>query len=75
MSYPDLGCFSECLTCELCGAPPPGSPGWPGPSIFDVAPDYIDPSWDDDPDWLLDGDEPQDEQEEDNDSGQWRWRF
>lgn len=26
MSYPDLGCFAECLTCELCkeglGLPP-----------------------------------------------------
>ena len=19
MSYPDLGCYAECLTCELCG--------------------------------------------------------
>lgn len=37
MSYPNLGCFSECLTCELCenGFPPPDSE----PKLF---PDYED---------------------------------
>jgi hypothetical protein len=23
MSYPDLGCFAECLVCELCEPSPP----------------------------------------------------
>lgn len=44
MSYPDLGCFAECLTCELCG---PGLP--PNQELnLGLPPDYYDPSWADD---------------------------
>jgi hypothetical protein len=40
MSYPDLGCFAECLTCEICEEglglpePPPDlfPDEWPGDS-------------------------------------------
>lgn len=43
MSYPDLGCYAECLTCELCDpSPPPGEP--------DLFPDDLlgeDPGFDD----------------------------
>lgn len=58
MSY-DLGCFAECLECELCddwnaepGAPLPGVP----PDFYDHdhdgdgVPDWIDPDWGPDPD-------------------------
>ena len=34
MSYPDLGCFAECLTCELCETGL-GPPSW-DPDAFDV---------------------------------------
>jgi hypothetical protein len=26
VSYPDLGCFAECLACELCEELPPSAP-------------------------------------------------
>ncbi|MCU1432241.1 MAG: hypothetical protein JWP95_1346 [Actinotalea sp.] len=48
MSYPDLGCFAECLTCELCENPPPGL-GGDGFDV-DLFPDDLlpeDPAWDD----------------------------
>ena len=47
MSYPDLGCFAECLTCELCETGL-GPPSW-DPDAFDVdlfpdsVPDDSDP--------------------------------
>lgn len=43
MSYPDFGCFAECLTCELCDPVPPGED-------IDLFPDDLlpeDPAWDD----------------------------
>jgi hypothetical protein len=42
MSYPDLGCYAECLTCEVCeeGLDPPDEP----PDLFpDEWPDDADP--------------------------------
>ncbi len=30
MSYPDLGCFAECLTCEIC------NPFWLGAGPMDL---------------------------------------
>jgi hypothetical protein len=43
MSYPDLGCFAECLTCEIC------DPNWLGAPPLDLTlPDNYDP-WSGDP--------------------------
>lgn len=46
MSYPDLGCFSECLECELC------DDGFdlldldiPYDFFDDGIPDWADPNW------------------------------
>lgn len=39
MSYPDLGCYAECLTCEMCVPPVP-------PGEVDLFPDDL---WGDDP--------------------------
>lgn len=44
MSYPDLGCFAECLECELCPKERP-----PEPPDLGLPDDYHDPSWGDDP--------------------------
>jgi hypothetical protein len=46
MSYPDLGCFAECLSCELCGGDKPINlfPSWDDmDEIF--GPDWADPDW------------------------------
>jgi hypothetical protein len=47
MSYPDLGCFAECLTCELCKeglGPPSWAPDLFGNDLFpDSAPGDPDP--------------------------------
>jgi hypothetical protein len=37
VSYPDLGCFAECLTCELCDSP--GDIGLE-PPVPDLTPDF-----------------------------------
>lgn len=55
MSYPDLGCYAECLTCELCetGFPPPGDEPDLFPSYEDLYPDdgsLPDDFWDPPPD-------------------------
>ncbi len=42
MSYPDLGCFSDCLVCELCGGLPP-LPGLPDNYTFGGVPAWADP--------------------------------
>ena len=61
MSYPDLGCFAECLTCELCetglGPPswdPDGSDLFPSElpdsdpyDLGDWAPEEDSPWWED----------------------------
>ncbi len=44
MSLLDLGCFSECLCCELCGKPCPPKPD------RDL-PDDWDDDWEPDDDW------------------------
>jgi hypothetical protein len=50
VSYPDLGCFAECLTCELCedlapSAPEPDlTPGWD--ALDDLYPEDGGPSGD-----------------------------
>jgi len=41
MSYPDLGCFAECLTCELCETGL-GPPSWdPDSQDIDLFPDEL----------------------------------
>lgn len=42
MSYPDLGCFAECLTCEICNG------NWGDDKEIDLdLPDDYDGGWDD----------------------------
>lgn len=48
MSYPDLGCFAECLTCELCEEGLPGLE--PEPDLSFDAEDF-DNLFGDDTDW------------------------
>jgi len=52
MSYPDLGCFAECLTCELCGDLPREFDPFSLPSDFldDGVPNWADPNWGPPPD-------------------------
>lgn len=48
MSYPDLGCFAECLVCELCdGVDGPGivPPAIPDDFYDRMLPDWADPDW------------------------------
>lgn len=61
MSYPDLGCFAECLACELCddSASDDDAPGgddggfdpfdfgdmYEGDGDGDGVPDWADPDW------------------------------
>lgn len=55
MSYPDLGCFAECLECEICGDTwmPPSPDGEAAPDLdlgdFDLPDGYFDPDWAPDP--------------------------
>lgn len=56
MSYPDLGCFAECLTCELCETD--DDPDDSDEIDLDLPDDYYDPEWDNDSDWYTDGPEP-----------------
>lgn len=55
MSYPDLGCFAECLRCELCDQ------NWLNGDDIDLdLPDDYDDGWNDDfglGDWEPDPDE------------------
>ena len=44
MSYPDLGCYGECLTCELCGDLPRDF-DMPPDFLGDGVPNWADPSW------------------------------
>lgn len=56
MSYPDLGCFAECLECEICDEPldlgddDPDIDYDEGDSDGDGVPDWADPDWGPDPD-------------------------
>lgn len=55
MSYPDLGCFAECLTCELCDDPGALDDDdldlfdfgniYDGDADGDGVPDWADPDW------------------------------
>lgn len=54
MSYPDLGCFAECLTCELCDDTDPFDDDfdpfdfgniYDGDADGDGTPDWADPDW------------------------------
>jgi hypothetical protein len=49
MSYPDLGCFAECLTCELC------TKDWGTlPNLFPDNYDWNEGMWNDWDDWAPD---------------------
>lgn len=53
MSYPDLGCFAECLTCELCDESASDEEidlfdfgdMYEGDADGDGTPDWADPDW------------------------------
>lgn len=52
MSYPDLGCFAECLECDLCEDDKDDIDLFDIPDDFfdDGTPDWLDPDWGPPPD-------------------------